>query len=66
MNDKGKGKVAAVAATPLTSATPNAFSSMAALSKQLEAISKGKGKSKEQEESLPGRFPSVFPPRVLN
>jgi hypothetical protein len=55
MNDKGKGKVAAAA----SSSSPtvfDAFSPMPALSKKLEMLSGGKGKSKEQDEPLPGNF----------
>ena len=60
MNDKGKGKVAAAAASPPTPA----ISPLAALSKKfemLEMLSKGKGKSKEQGDPLPGRLPSLSP-----
>ena len=57
MNDKGKGKAAAAVASPPTQAIPP----LPALFKKLEMLSKGKGKSKEQEDPLPGRLPSVFP-----
>lgn len=64
MNDKGKGK-AVVAASSSSSAASDPFSDIfapaTALSKTLEALSKGKGKSKEQGEPLPGGFLAVSP-----
>ena len=60
MNDKGKGKVSSVASSS-NPAVFDAFSPMPALSKKFEMLSESKGKSKEQDEPLPGRFPFVLP-----
>ena len=59
MNDKGKGRVSSAASSSST-AVFDAFSPMPALSKKLEMLSESKGKFKEQDEPLPGRFPSVL------
>lgn len=63
MNDKGKGKVAAASSSPMVF---DAFSPTPALSKKLEMLSESKGKSKEQDEPLPGtslHFPLYQPDR---
>jgi len=65
MNDKGKGKVTAAASSSNTTVF-DAFSPVPAVSKKLEMLSEGKGKSKEQDEPLPGRFRSVLPQHPLD
>lgn len=59
MNDKGKGKATKTAPPPSTTVS-DVFSPMPpALSKKLDMLSEGKGKSKEKDEPLPGKFPFV-------
>lgn len=63
MNDKGKGKVVEAASSSSTTVF-NSFSSIPALSKKLEMLSESKGKSKQKDEPLPGKF-HPFPLRVV-
>jgi hypothetical protein len=63
MNDKGKGKIA-MKASPSSPTPPNPFSPMPAFFKKPEILSKGKGKSKEQDEPLPGGLFFSFPPNI--
>jgi len=65
MNDKGKGKAAEAASSSSTTVF-DASPPVPALSKKLEMLSEGKGKSKEQDEPLPGIFRSVLPQHPLN
>jgi len=58
MNDKGKGKIGAPGSSS-SSAVFDAFQPMPPLSKKLGMLSEGKGKSKEQDEPLPGESPPV-------
>jgi hypothetical protein len=59
MNDKGKGKASATTSPSSTTAF-NVVSSMPAIPESLKVLLGGKGKCKQEEEPLPGKFPSNF------
>ena len=58
-NDKSDLEVA-VAGSSTTPAGPDAFSPIPSLSKESEMLSESRGKTKEQDEPLPGRLLFVF------
>ena len=59
-NDKSNWEVA-VAGSSTTPAGPDAFSPIPSLSKESEMLSESRGKTKEQDEPLPGGLLFVFP-----
>lgn len=58
MNDKGKRKATAAASSSSKAAIDD-FSPITVLSETLRMLSENKGKSKQQDETLSGNFPSI-------